>query len=126
MRQTLIVAALLAVFGTSAARAQGLALPARVAEHPETNYDGQYARNIGITYQVGENNSVVGQITNNTNRTVYVSAEFKGYAADGYVSQGGAITIFDHLEPGETARFKSGGFFEAIKSAKLTKLRTVP
>ncbi|AUS40942.1 hypothetical protein CYD94_00910 [Ralstonia solanacearum] len=94
--------------------------------HAETDYDWQYARNIGITYDVGENNSVVGQITNNANRTVYVSAEFKGYAADGHVSQGGGIAIFDHLDPGETARFKSGGFFEAIKSAKLTKLRTVP
>ncbi|MFL9951957.1 FxLYD domain-containing protein [Paraburkholderia nemoris] len=92
----------------------------------ETDYNGQYARNIGVTYQVGENNSVVGQITNNTNHTVYVAAEFKGYAADGQVSQGGATAIFDHLDPGETARFKSGGFFEAIKSAKLTTLRTVP
>ncbi|WP_017170242.1 FxLYD domain-containing protein [Xanthomonas phaseoli] len=92
----------------------------------EADYDGQYARNIGITYQVGGNNSVVGQITNNTNRTVYVSAAFKGYAADGHMSQGGATVIFDHLDPGETARFKSGGFFEAIKSAKLTTLRTVP
>jgi len=37
--------------------------------------------------------------------------------------------IFDHLDPGETARFKSGVFFEAIKSATLTTLttlRTVP
>jgi len=55
----------------------------------EADYDGQYARNIGITYQVGGNNSVVGQITNNTHRTVYVSAAFKCYAADGHVSQGG-------------------------------------
>lgn len=117
MRKTLIVAALLAVFGTITARAQ---------DASGTDYDGQYARNIGITYQVGENNSVVGQITNNTNRTIYVSAQFKGYAADGHVSQGGATAIFDHLDPGETARFKSGGFFEAIKSAKLTTLRTVP
>ncbi|ONA13375.1 FxLYD domain-containing protein [Burkholderia pseudomallei] len=94
--------------------------------HAEADYDGQYARKIGITYQVGENNSVVGQITNNADRTVYVSAAFNGYAADGHVSQGGATVSFDHLGPGETARFKSGGFFEAIKSAKLTTLRTVP
>jgi hypothetical protein len=97
-----------------------------LAAHAETDYDGQYARSIGITYDVGENNSVVGQIVNNTNRTVYVSAEFNGYAADGHVSQGGGSVIFDHLGPGEIARFKSAGFFEAIKSAKLTKVRTVP
>ncbi|HDR9128335.1 TPA: hypothetical protein QDB31_005430 [Burkholderia vietnamiensis] len=92
----------------------------------ETDYDGQYARNIGITYKVGDMNSVVGQITNNTNRTLYVSAAFQGYAADGRVSQGGATAIFDHLGPGESARFKGGGFFEPIKSATLVSLRTVP
>ncbi|APO97862.1 MULTISPECIES: hypothetical protein [Xanthomonas] len=92
----------------------------------QAHYEGSHARDIDITYKVGEHNSVVGEVTNNTQNAVYIAADFKGYTADGHVSQGGAVVIFDHLEPGESARFKGGGFSETITTAKLVMLRTVP
>lgn len=90
----------------------------------EPDYRGDDARNVGITYQVGDNNSAVGQVTNNTDHTINVWVEFKGYAADGNVSQGSASASINHLGPGESARFKGGGFFEMVKSVKLVTLST--
>lgn len=99
-----------------------VAMTFSLSARAETNYQGDGARGLPITYQVGDSNSVVGQVTNNTDHTINVWLEFKGYAADGHVSQGGASGSVNHLDPGESARFKLGGFFEMIKSVKLVTL----
>lgn len=104
----------------------GVAMTFSLSASAETVYRGADAQSLPITYGVGDANYVVGEIRNNTNHKINVWAEFKGYAADGHVSQGSASANVTNLDPGESARFKGGGFVEMVKSVKLVTLVTTP
>lgn len=93
----------------------------------QTTYDGDLAHKIEIVnYGVGDNNNAVGIVKNSTNQTVQVTLEFKGYAADGMVSQTVARANIENLGPNESARFSAVGFFEKVKRVTLIKVSTLP
>jgi hypothetical protein len=88
----------------------------------EVTLEGDLARSMDVTYQVGPNNNVVGQIVNRSNREVDVTVEFKGYTADGFMTQGNPIASISHLGGGETVRFQCGGFFGMVSKVALIKV----
>ncbi|MFP3606745.1 FxLYD domain-containing protein [Paraburkholderia sp. OV446] len=90
----------------------------------DTTFDGDLAQQMDISYQPGPNNNVIGLVVNRSNREVDVTVEFKGYTADGIVSQGNPQATIAHLGAGETARFQCAGFFGMVKKVSLIRVRT--
>ncbi|WP_321935320.1 hypothetical protein [Paraburkholderia sp. J8-2] len=91
----------------------------------DTIFDGDAARQMDVSYQPGPNNNVVGLVANRSGHEVDLTMEFKGYTADGLVTQGNPVVTIAHLGAGETARFQCAGFFGMVKKVSLIRVRTV-
>ncbi|EIM99284.1 hypothetical protein WQE_19839 [Paraburkholderia hospita] len=89
-----------------------------------TTFDGVQAQQMEVSYQAGTMNDVVGVVSNRSSQEVDVTVKFKGYTADGLLSQGNPSATIAHLGAGESARFECGGFFGRVTKISLIHVRT--